>query len=124
MRQGDRRHDHAGPAPVAHRRRPSSGSLRPLAAGATATLASSLPNGLRKEVFGFLPYWEMSASSLQWMEYDKVSTIAYFGVAARSDGSLATTSGGVTTTTWAGWISSAMTERHQRRSRSAATGWS
>ena len=86
--------------------------------GATATLASSLPNGLRKEVFGFLPYWEMSASSLQWMEYDKVSTIAYFGVAARSDGSLATTSGGVTTTTWAAWMSSAMTgvinAAHQR----------
>ena len=93
--------------------------------GATATLAGSLPNGLRKQVFGFLPYWELSASSLQWMEYDKVSTIAYFGVAARSNGSLATSSGGVTTTTWAGWTSSAMTSvinaAHQRGDRVVLT---
>jgi len=89
---------------------PASGgelSLIPLApTGGTepeATLAS-LPNGLKKQVFGFLPYWMLSASDLQWMRYDLVSTIAYFGVAARSDGTLATTSTG-----WNGWNSSAMT---------------
>src|SRR5205807_5941301 len=72
--------------------------------GAQATLAASLPNGLKKQVFGFLPYWMLNASNLQWMRYDLVSTIAYFGVAARSDGSLATTSTG-----WNGWNSTAMT---------------
>jgi len=70
---------------------------------AQATLAS-LPNGLKKQVFGFLPYWMLGASDLQWMRYDLVSTIAYFGVAARSDGSLATTG-----STWSGWNSAAMT---------------
>jgi spore germination protein YaaH len=76
------------------------------ASGATATLANttSLPNGLRKEVLGFLPYWMLDAGSLQWMQYQLVSTIAYFGVAAYSDGTLATTSVG-----WSGWNSSAMT---------------
>jgi spore germination protein YaaH len=82
-------------------------TLLPLApadgSAGTATLAS-LPNGLRKQVFGFLPYWMLSATDLQWMRYDLVSTIAYFGVAARSDGSL-TQSG----STWGGWTSSAMT---------------
>ena len=76
------------------------------ASGPTATLAANgiLPNGLRKEVLGFLPYWMLDAGSLQWMQYQLVSTIAYFGVAAYSDGTLATTSVG-----WSGWNSSAMT---------------
>jgi len=77
---------------------------------AYATLAAtSLPNGMRKEVFGFLPYWMLSAAELQWMQYQLVTTIAYFGVAARLDGSLATTSGGAPTAGWSGWYSSAMT---------------
>ena len=83
-------------------------SLIPLAptdgSGAQATLAATLPNGLKKQVFGFLPYWVLNASDLQWMRYDLVSTIAYFGVAARSDGTLATS-----TTGWSGWNSSSMT---------------
>jgi len=74
--------------------------------GSPATLAAApaLPNGMRKEVLGFLPYWMLDAGSLQWMQYQLVTTIAYFGVEARSDGSLATTSTG-----WSGWNSSAMT---------------
>lgn len=70
---------------------------------APATTAA-LPNGLRKEVFGFLPYWMLDAGSLQWMQYQLVSTVGYFGVEARSDGSLTTTGAG-----WSGWNSSAMT---------------
>jgi spore germination protein YaaH len=46
----------------------------------------------------------LDAADLQWMQYQLVSTIAYFGVAARSDGTLATYSTG-----WTGWNSSAMT---------------
>ena len=65
---------------------------------------TALPNGLRREVFGFLPYWMLDATTLQWMQYQLVSTIAYFGVAAKSDGTLATYG-----STWAGWNSSAMT---------------
>jgi spore germination protein YaaH len=78
-------------------------ALAPVDAPAQATFAA-LPNGLRKQVIGFLPYWMLSASDLQWMRYDLVSTIAYFGVAARSDGSLATG-----TTGWNGWTSGSMT---------------
>jgi spore germination protein YaaH len=66
--------------------------------------AAALPNGLRKEVFGFLPYWMLSDSELQWMQYQLVSTIAYFGVGANTNGSLATASSG-----WSGWNSAAMT---------------
>jgi spore germination protein YaaH len=72
--------------------------------GPAAIYAASLPNGLRKEVLGFLPYWMLSADELQWMRYDLVTTIAYFGVAAQSDGTLATYSTG-----WSGWNSAAMT---------------
>lgn len=70
----------------------------------TSAVTTALPNGLRKEVFGFLPYWMLDASDLQWMQYQLVSTIAYFGVAARSDGTLAQYGSG-----WSGWNSSAMT---------------
>ncbi len=82
------------------------GTTGPAAASAAT---ASLPNGLRKEVLGFLPYWLLDASSLQWMQYQLVTTIAYFGVEARSDGTLATSSGGSPTSGWSGWNSSAMT---------------
>jgi spore germination protein YaaH len=71
--------------------------------GGQATLAG-LPNGMRKEVLGFLPYWMLDAASLQWMQYQLVSTVAYFSVNANANGTLATTSAG-----WSGWNSSAMT---------------
>ena len=80
-------------------------SLAPLDASPSATVAAtSLPNGLKKEVFGFLPYWVLSATQLQWMRYDYLSTIAYFGVAAQSNGTLSTSGSGLS-----GWNSSAMT---------------
>ncbi len=79
------------------------------APSATLAVVGSLPNGLHKEVFGFLPYWLLDAGSLQSMRYDLVSTIAYFGVAAQSDGTLATASGGSATPGWSGWNSSAIT---------------
>ncbi|MDP9250453.1 MAG: glycosyl hydrolase family 18 protein, partial [Chloroflexota bacterium] len=89
-----------------------SASLELAAQGqAAGTLAAtSLPNGMRKEVFGFLPYWMLSSSDLQWMQYQLVTTVAYFGVAARSDGTLAVkNSDGTLTAGWAGWTSSGMT---------------
>ncbi len=71
---------------------------------------AALPNGLRKEIFGYLPYWMLSSSNLAHLDYDMISTIAYFGVAARSDGTLARTADSVTTPSWAGWTSSHMTD--------------
>ena len=66
--------------------------------------ASGLPNALTSEVFGFLPYWMLTTDKLQWLRYDLVSTIAYFGVAANADGTLATWGNG-----WSGWNSSLLT---------------
>jgi spore germination protein YaaH len=67
------------------------------------------PGALRREVFGFLPYWQVNASTLR-IQYDKVSTIAYFGVGADAAGNLQKrNSGGTTTVGWSGWTSSRLT---------------
>jgi spore germination protein YaaH len=55
---------------------------------------------LRREVFGFLPYWETGSS----LDYDTLSTVAYFGVALNNDGTLYKTGNG-----WNGWVSTTMT---------------
>ncbi len=66
------------------------------------------PDGLRKEVFGYLPYWEVDAATV--LDYRRLSTIAYFGVGAAANGSLEkTTSSGAATVGWSGWTSSRMT---------------
>ncbi|HET6379524.1 MAG TPA: cell wall-binding repeat-containing protein [candidate division Zixibacteria bacterium] len=84
-----------------------------------------LPNGLTREVLGYLPYWELSSADIDALRYDLLSTIAYFGVSARGDGTLARTSGGVPTAGWQGWTSSAMTtvinRAHQRGARVVLT---
>ncbi len=72
--------------------------------GGTGGIAA-LPNGLSHEVFGYLPSWMLGSSDRANMRYDLVSTIAYFGVEARKDGTLATTTTGAE-----GWASSAMTD--------------
>jgi spore germination protein YaaH len=71
--------------------------------------AAGLPNGLRKEVFGFLPYWMLTDSALSSMNYQLVSTIAYFSVNAQKDGDLAKGTSSNPTTGWAGWKSANMT---------------
>ncbi len=71
---------------------------------------AGLPNGLRREVFGYLPYWAATPAQLSNMNYGLVSTIAYFSVGARANGTLAKTSGGEPTVGWAGWNSSTMTD--------------
>ena len=45
------------------------------------------PGGLRREVFGFLPYWELADSSTR-LDWEKLSTVAYFGVGADGTGNL------------------------------------
>ena len=72
--------------------------------GGTGGIAG-LPNGLSHEVFGYLPYWVLSSPAMANLDYDLVSTIAYFSVGARRDGTL-----DKSTTGWAGWNSSAMTQ--------------
>ena len=83
-----------------------SGSPELLAAGTSSIGPGGvLPNGLRKEVLGFLPYWMLDTSTLASLRYDLVSTIAYFSIGATADGHLVKG----TSTGWKGWSSDAMT---------------
>ena len=72
--------------------------------------ARGLPNGLRKQVFGFLPYWMLTDSALASMNYQLVSTIAYFSVNANYQGNLVKGTASNPSTGWAGWTSSRMTD--------------
>jgi len=90
-----------GAAPVALPAAQGSG----LAAPNVADPGTATPNGfiniLRHEVFGFLPYWELSTT----IDYDTLSTIAYFGIDLNeTDGSLNKTGNG-----WNGWVGAQMT---------------
>ncbi|MEO5919123.1 MAG: glycosyl hydrolase family 18 protein, partial [Candidatus Limnocylindrales bacterium] len=64
---------------------------------------------LSREVFGFLPYWELTDSSTT-LNWPLLSTVAYFSVGADQAGNLKKqNSDGSATTGWAGWTSSNMT---------------
>jgi spore germination protein YaaH len=75
------------------------GSAAPTPQQAVATNGSS--SLLRRAVFGFLPYWELSAT----LDYDALSTVAYFGVDLNTDGTLNKAGNG-----WNGWVGSSMTQ--------------
>lgn len=66
---------------------------------------AALPNGLSHEVFGYLPYWALSSSLRQYLRYDLVTSIAYFGVPVNADGTLSSSGEG-----WSGWASANMTD--------------
>ncbi|MDP9482365.1 MAG: glycosyl hydrolase family 18 protein, partial [Chloroflexota bacterium] len=94
-------------------------------AGDVSLAAPVTPAGLNKEVFGFLPYWELSDSSTT-LDYSKISTIAYFGVGAAANGTLERTSAsGATTVGWSGWTSARLTSvintAHQNHTRVVLT---
>ena len=72
--------------------------------------AGPLPNGLRNEVLGFLPYWKLDATTRASLRLDRVSTIAYFSIGVQSNGYLARGSSSAPTIGWSRWTSSAMTE--------------
>lgn len=88
-------------------------------------LAPVTQNGLRREIFGFLPYWQLNSSTLR-LDWAKISTIAYFGVGADGSGNLQKRNAdGSTTVGWAGWTSSRMTslisDAHANRTRVVLT---
>ena len=65
--------------------------------------------GLRRQVFGFLPYWELTDSSAV-LDYSLLSTIAYFSVSVDSSGRLVkTNTDGSVSTGWGGWTSAQLT---------------
>jgi spore germination protein YaaH len=66
-------------------------------------------DGLRREVFGFLPYWEV-ADSTTVLDWRTLSTVAYFSVGCAPGGNLLKRDAdGSLSTGWAGWTSSKMT---------------
>jgi spore germination protein YaaH/flagellar hook assembly protein FlgD len=81
----------------------SSGAVEPAAPQAV------VGDRLRREVFGFLPYWALTDSALT-LDYSALSTVAYFGVGADAAGHLLKRdSDGTLSTGWGGWTSSRMT---------------
>ncbi len=84
---------------------------RPLrAVPLTVSTLAPATSGLRREVFGFLPYWEVSDPRTV-LNYPTLSTIAYFSVNVDRAGNLVTKNpDGSTSTGWAGWTSAALTK--------------
>ncbi len=116
MRSAPLRAQGAGGPPPSHPERRPGGLATdsPIRAAHDAVLARPAalvdPGGLRREVFGFLPYWELADASTT-LDWEKLSTIAYFGVGAAADGSLQLTNDdGSTTVGWSGWTSAQMTD--------------
>ena len=56
--------------------------------------ADQVSHRLTREVFGYLPYWELNSGIDAYLRYDLLSTIAFFGVGIKVDGSLDTTTSG------------------------------
>lgn len=86
-------------------------AVEPLAVTAGATgPAGALPNGLRREVLGFLPYWKLDTTTRASLRLDLLSTVAYFSIGVQPNGSLARGTSSAPTAGWSGWTSPAMTE--------------
>ena len=81
-----------------------------VAASGAAGPAGPLPNGLRREVLGFLPYWKLDSTTRASLRLDLVSTIAYFSIGVQPNGYLARGPSTARTVGWTGWTSPAMTE--------------
>jgi spore germination protein YaaH len=78
---------------------------RAMAAGpASAPKSPSFynPGGLTREVLGFAPYWALSSGGLSDIQYDKVSSLTYFGLTFDGTGNVVGDSG------YSGWTSAAM----------------
>jgi spore germination protein YaaH len=95
----------AGPAVAAER--VSVTGPAPISGAASTSLSTSTGPG--REVFGFLPYWELSDSSTV-LDWRTLSTVAYFSVGCTSSGRLLKRDDdGSISTGWAGWTSARMT---------------
>ena len=100
-------------------------AIVPSSGGDSVKTAPVGANGLRREIFGFLPYWELSDTSTT-LDWRTLSTVAYFSVGCEANGSLDKTDpDGSVTTGWAGWTSKKMTSvinaAHQNQTRVVLT---
>ena len=88
-----------GSAPAALAQSPSPGPTALPPTGAPQILpltAGQVSTRLSHQVFGFLPYWEIDAKTDAYLQYRLLSTIAFFGVPIKPDGTLNTGSPGYT----------------------------
>lgn len=79
-------------------------------AGGVVGPGGALPNGLQREVLGFLPYWMLDATTRQQLRYDLLSTIAYFSIGVQPNGYLERGPTSARTQGWTGWTSAALTD--------------
>ena len=84
--------------------RPQGLDAASLDGGVTLAGGDTLPNGLSHEVLGYLPYWAVTSEMVAHLDYDLLSTIAYFGVPATSTRRPVETHVG-----WTTWNSATMT---------------
>ena len=108
----------AAPAPI-----PAFGTSY-VAPAEAAELAPSAV-GMRRDVYGFLPYWEVADATTR-VDFSVITHMAYFSVGVDGSGNLKKRNAdGSLTTGWAGWTSSKMTAlinaAHQKKSRVTLT---
>ena len=89
-----------GMPPVALPAGKGSAAMAPNLTGPSLVTPNTTATSLRREVLGFLPYWELSST----LDYSTISTVAYFGIDLNLDGTLSKAGNG-----WNGWVSSSMT---------------
>ena len=70
------------------------------------------PGALRREVFGFLPYWKSTAAR-SGSSTSKISTIAYFGMGATAPATSRSAPRTVRRRRWSGWTSASDDLDHQ-----------
>ena len=78
-------------------------------AAAPSAAATSSNEGLRREVFGFAPYWALNQGQQTIWNYSLLSTVAYFGLTVNGDGSFNHTDAG-----WSGWNSAQLIDMISR----------
>ncbi len=102
----------AGTTPSPTDAQPTAASVPPTSTASPTNGAqanSPVPAGPGREVYGFLPYWELADPTLT-LDYSVLSTIAYFGVTASADGTLQQLgSDGTPEAGWTGWQSGNLT---------------
>lgn len=56
----------------------------------TTSTNETTPNNprLSKEVYGFIPYWEVNADADKYLQYNYLTTLAYFGLHLNPDGTI------------------------------------
>ncbi len=73
------------------------------------TPAPAATGGPGREIYGFLPYWELGDPTMT-LDYSVLSTIAYFGLTATANGTLQQVgSDGTPEAGWTGWQSGDLT---------------